>query len=49
MTHGRVSTYVYHRCRCEDCRRANAQYTRNYRVRKAHGMKIRPWKARTRA
>jgi hypothetical protein len=26
MTHGRRSTYLYHKCRCDPCRAANAAY-----------------------
>jgi hypothetical protein len=40
LTHGNKSTYVNHRCRCDDCRRAWAQYIRNLRIRKAHGMPV---------
>jgi hypothetical protein len=32
--HGTYSSYVHARCRCDDCRRANAAYFRAYRARK---------------
>ena len=28
--HGTLYRYTHHRCRCEDCRRANAEYQRWY-------------------
>lgn len=31
MEHGLYSTYVNHKCRCEPCRVARAEYQRNYR------------------
>lgn len=35
-THGTRSTYVYHGCRCDPCRDAEAAYSRlRYRKRKA--------------
>lgn len=43
MTHGNKSTYVNHRCRCDDCRRAWAQYMREYKERRD------PWRAAWRA
>lgn len=30
--HGRYSTYTYHGCRCDDCRRANADAARRRRA-----------------
>lgn len=38
MTHGTVSMYTNRECRCEDCRRAWAQYIRNRRTRKKFGL-----------
>lgn len=32
--HGTVSRYVHYGCRCEECRKANATYHREYRQRK---------------
>lgn len=42
LEHGVLNTYRYHKCRCEECRAANAAYAREYRaknpeaVREAH-------------
>lgn len=32
--HGRYSTYMYHFCRCPECRQANADYNRDLRARR---------------
>lgn len=31
MRHGTITGYIYHRCRCDDCREANSTYRRNGR------------------
>lgn len=28
-SHGTITGYATHKCRCQPCRRANAEYTRN--------------------
>jgi hypothetical protein len=40
IVHGRTSTYNNHRCRCEDCTKAQRDYTRKYRATKAGRKKI---------
>jgi len=35
--HGTRSAYLYHRCRCDECRTANASYMKDLRSRHANG------------
>lgn len=39
LEHGRVGTYKYHGCRCDECRQANTEYARQYA---RHGKKTHP-------
>jgi hypothetical protein len=34
LPHGTISGYKWYRCRCDACRRANADYQRDYMQRK---------------
>jgi len=34
IKHGRYSTYVNHRCRCDECKQANAMYSLRLRMQK---------------
>jgi hypothetical protein len=35
--HGTVTGYVYHKCRCKRCTRANREYVKEWRERKIEG------------
>jgi hypothetical protein len=35
VNHGRLSTYVNRRCRCDECRAANAAYKRRHKAAQA--------------
>ena len=32
IEHGKRQTYVYYKCRCDECRAANREYLRQYRA-----------------
>ena len=36
IEHGKLSTYTQHKCRCTDCRAANAAYHREYQRSRQH-------------
>jgi hypothetical protein len=40
MEHGQRSTYSYWKCRCDECKQANAEYMSALRARKALGQPL---------